>query len=195
MAQLKQAAAKQTDAIIDLDLLAQGTVNVWYDNSGFICEAYWVSGNTYFTHCEHAEALPLVDRAENLCGFMLQGVERISEGTDGYVEVNLKSHLPPGAAGIRRRCSGETPPPAAIRNPIKEGTIRVRFDRAEHYCEVLWGEAAGGFAETENPFILARADAGGALAGFRVIHTDRLAENPSGCVGTSLPTRVKAASV
>lgn len=192
MAQLKQAAAKQTDAIIDLDLLAQGTVNVWYDNSGFICEAYWVSGNTYFTHCEHPEALPLVDQAENLCGFMLQGVEHISEKTDGYVAVNLKSHLPPNAAGQGRRTGDGQKPAAAYRNPIERGMIRVRFDRAEHYCEVLWGEAAAGFAETENPFILARADAGGVLAGFRVIHTDRLAENPSGCVGTSLQTRVAA---
>lgn len=193
MAQLKQAEARQTEAIIDLDLLAQGTVNVWYDNSGFICEAYWVSGNTYFTHCEHAEALPLVDQAENLCGFMLQGVERISEETDGYVAVNLKSHRPPGAAGNCRRPGDGQKPAAAYRNPIERGMIRVRFDRVEHYCEVLWGDEAAGFAETENPFILARADSGGVLAGFRVIHTDRLAENPSGCVGASLKTRVNAA--
>lgn len=187
------AQLKQTEAIIDLDLLAQGTVNVWYDNSGFICEAYWVSGNTYFTHCEHAEALPLVDQSENLCGFMLQGVEHISEETDGYVAVNLKSHRQSGAPGGQAGRPGETPPPVAVRNPIEHGMIRVRFDRVEHYCEVLWGEAAAGFVETENPFILARADAAGVLAGFRVIHTDRLAENPSGCVGASLKTRVTAA--
>ena len=190
MAQLKQASPG-----VDRDLLAQGTVNVWYDNSGFICEAYWVSGHTYFTRCEHPEALPLVGQAENLCGFMLQGVEHFSEAVDGYVAVNLKSHLPSGATNYRDSQPGAARKSAAAgRNPIEQGRIRVRFDRVEHYCEVLWGEGGAGYAETENPFILARADAEGVLVGFRVIHTDRLAENPSGCVGASLQTRVAAAA-
>ena len=189
------ADLKKTREIVDINLLEQGLINVWYDNSGYICEAYWVQGLTYFTGCEHEEVLPLVDMKENLCGFMIQGVEWISEGVDDYVTVNLKSNLPKDSDNPNP--NGE-PTTATVgknfHNSIEQGIIHVRFDRTEHYCEVFWGSGNAGFAETESEYILAIVDGYGILSGFRIINTDRLAENPIGCVGAGLKTRMEIAA-
>ena len=135
----------------------------------------------------------MVDMAENLCGFMIHGVEWISQGVDGHVTVNLRSELPQDGAGANP--NGGAPDLTARKhyaNPIERGIIKVRFDRAEHYCEVFWGDGGARFAETENEHILALVDADGVLAGFRIIHTDRLGENPVGCIGADLKIRMEA---
>ena len=186
------ANINEAQDIVDINLLEQGTINVWYDNSGYICEAYWVRGVTYFTACEHPEVLSLVDMKENLCGFMIHGVEWISKGVGGYVTVNLKSHLPKDASSHERPTGEMTG--KNYYNPIEQGIIRARFDRDEHYCEVLWGNEGYRFAETHNEYILAIVDAGGLLTGFRIIDTDRLAQNPSGCVSADLKTKPQATS-
>ncbi len=189
------ADLKEAGEIVDINLLEQGIVSVWYDNSGYICEVNWVRGLTYFTDCEHQEVLPMVDMAENLCGFMIHGVEWISEGIDGYVTVNLKSNLPEGVIksnpNVRKAAAmiGDN-----YHNPIEQGIIHIRFDRVEHYCEVFWSADGTSFAGTENEYILAMVDAGGILSGFRVINTDKLGENPMGCVGADLKTRMEIAA-
>jgi hypothetical protein len=187
------ADMKEEKEIVDVNLLEQGLISVWYDNTGYICEAYWVRGLTYFTGCEHEGVLPLVDMKENLCGFMIQGVEWISEGRDGYVTVNLKSNLPEDATNSNP--SGQTATAMigkAYHNPIERGIIHARFDRAEHYCEVVWGDGNTRYIETENEYILALVNADGILSGFRITNTDRLAENPIGCVGAELKTKIGA---
>lgn len=186
------ADLKEAGEIVDINLLEQGLIAVWYDNSGYICEVYWVRGLTYFTDCEHEEVLPMVDMSENLCGFMIQGVEWISKDVDGYVTVNLKSNLPKDSVGLD---SGGQPVTTIVEeehlNPIEQGVIDVWFDRDKHYCEVLWGKNNTSFVETENEYILAVVDAEGILSGFRIINTDQLAENPTGCVGSELKTGVR----
>ncbi len=187
------ADLKEGKDIVESNLLEQGIVSVWYDNSGYICEAYWVRGLTYFTGCEHEEVLPLVDMKENLCGFMIQGVEWISEGRDGYVTVNLKSNLPEDATNSNSSGQAATAMvDKAYRNPIERGIIHARFDRAEHYCEVIWGDGYTRYIATENEYILALVNADGILSGFRITNTDRLAENPIGCVGAKLKTKIEA---
>ena len=186
------ADLKEAGGVVDINLLEQGLIAVWYDNSGYICEAYWVRGNTYFTQCEHEEVLPLVDMSENLSGFMIQGVEWISQDVEGFVAINLKSNLSKSSTGQDSR--GQTAAAIAERdylNPIEQGVIDVRFDRYEHYCEVRWGKGSTIFVDTDNEYILAAVDAKGILSGFRIINTDQLAENPMGCVGTTLKTKVK----
>lgn len=170
------AELKNLEAIVDENLLEQGLVSVWYDNAGHLCEVIWVRGLTYFTGCEHDEVLAMVDLKENLCGFMLHGVQWISDGLDGYVTVNLKSDLPRNTV-------------ADYHNAIEQGIIKIRFDREAHYCEVTWADDARSFALTENEFILALVNRDGILGGFRVINTHRLAENPEGCVSAELKTR------
>ena len=178
--------------IVDINLLEQGLISVWYDNSGYICEAIWVRGLTYFTACEHEEVLAMVDMKENLCGFMIHGVEWISHGADGYVTINLKSDLHQDGANANLNGQAENELARGhYLNPIELGIIKARFDRDKHYCEVLWGDSNISCAETENEYILALIDADGILSGFRIINTDRLAENPIGCVGAKLKTRIK----
>lgn len=186
------ADLKQAGGIVDINLLEQGLIAVWYDNSGYICEAYWVRGITYFTYCEHEEVLPLVDMSENLSGFMIQGVEWISQDMDGYVTINLKSNLPKDSTGPD---SGGPSATSIVEkeylNPVEQGVIEVRFDRYQHFCEVRWGKCNTTFVETENEYILALVDVEGGLSGFRIIKTDQLAENPMGCVSAELKTMMK----
>ena len=190
------ADLKAADKIIDVNLLEQGLVSVWYDNTGSICEAIWVRGLTYFTECEHESVLPMVDLNENLCGFMIHDAQWISDGVDGYVTVNLKSNLPCHTTGADINGPGESSASGRYQhNSIEQGIIRIRFDREAHYCEVLWGDAAIGFAPTGNEFILALADRDGALCGFRVVNTHWLAENPEGDISAELKTRLPVAAV
>ena len=187
------ADLEKTKEIVDLNLLEQGLISVWYDNTGYLCEAIWVKGLTYFTSCEHKEVLPMVDLKENLCGFMIHGVEWISDGLDGYVTVNLKSDLPIKTNDIDLNGQRKNSAARAYRhNPIEQGIIQVRFDREAHYCEVVWGDSGISFAPTESEFILALVDADGVLCGFRVINTDCLAKNPEGMVSAELKTRTTA---
>lgn len=177
----------------DINLLDRGRIAVWYDNSGYICEAYWVRGSTYFTRCDFEEVLPLVDMSDNLCGFMIQGVELISKNVDGYVTVNLRSRLLENSdCSDSETQSARTSEGEEFLNPIEQGIINVRFDRNEHYCEVLWSNRKATFLETDNEYILAAVDAEGILSGFRIINTDQLAENPMGSVGTELKAKVEA---
>ena len=171
------AELKKLEAIDDVNLLEQGLVSVWYDNTGHLCEAIWVRGLTYFTDCEHDDVLAMVDLKENLCGFMIHGIQWISDGVDDYVTVNLKSDLPRNTV-------------ADYHNAIERGIIKIRFDREAHYCEVTWTDDALSFAPSENEFILALVNRDGILGGFRVINTHRLAENPEGRVIAELKTRV-----
>ena len=181
----------KSEAIVDVNLLEQGLVSVWYDNTGHLCEAIWVRGLTYFTGCEHDEVLPMVDLKEYLCGFMIHGVQWISDGIDGYVTVNLKSDLPRNTAGDS---TNGLPEPSATganyHNSIEQGIIKIRFDREAHYCEVIWADDARNFAPSKNEFILALVNRDGVLGGFRIVNTHRLAENPEGCVSAELKTRV-----
>ena len=190
------ADLKQAGGAVDINLLEQGRIAVWYDNSGYICEAYWVRGRTFFTHCEHEEVLPLVDMSQNLCGFMIQGVEWISQDAEGYVTVDLKSNLPKNSGGPD---SGEhwatTTTDGEYLNPIEQGIIGVKFDRNAHFCEVRWGNDNATFMETDNEYILAAVDSEGILSGFKIINTDQLAENPMGCVGAELKVRVESAAI
>ena len=189
------ADLKEAEETVDINLLEQGLIAVWYDNSGYICEAYWVRGSTYFTSCEHEEVLPLVDVEENLSGFMIQGVEWISPEVGRFVTVNLKSNLPKKSTGQDLKGnSAATIAEKDYLNPIEHGVIHVRFDRYEHFFEVRWGMSSTVFMNTDNEFILAAVDTDGILSGFRVINTDQLAENPSGCVGATLKTRMKIAA-
>lgn len=187
------ADLEKTKEMVDLNLLEQGLISVWYDNTGYFCEVFWVRGLTYFTGCEHKEVLPMVDLKENLCGFMIHGVEWISDGVDGYVTVNLKSDLPIKTSEVDRNGQRKNSAASADRhNPIEQGIIQVRFDREAHYCEVIWSDGGISFVSTESEFILALTDADGVLCGFRVINTDVLAENPEGMVSAELKTRTAA---
>ncbi len=186
MADLKKAME-----IVDINLLEQGRVSVWYDNTGYLCEAIWVRGLTYFTGCEHEEVLPMVDMEENLCGFMIHDVEWISDGVNGYVAVNLKSDLPQKTTGSDINGQPGNSMLGAFRhNSIEQGIIRICFDRDAHYCEVVWGDGGISFASTENEFILALVDKDGVLCGFRIVNTHWLAENPKGFVSAELKTRM-----
>ena len=126
-----------------------------YDNSGYICEAYWVRGNTYFTQCEHEEVLPLVDMSENLSGFMIQGVEWISQDVEGFVAINLKSNLSKSSTGQDSR--GQTAAAIAERdylNPIEQGVIDVRFDNTSIIVKSDGGkEALFSWTPTTNTFL------------------------------------------
>ena len=186
------ADLKEAGGVVDINLLEQGLIAVWYDNSGYICEAYWVRGNTYFTQCEHEEVLPLVDMSENLSGFMIQGVEWISQDVEGFVAINLKSNLSKSSTGQDSR--GQTAAAIAERdylNPIEQGVIDVRFDRYEHYCEVRWGKGSTIFVDTDKR--IHSCSGGCERYSLRVQnHKHRSASrNPMGCVGTTLKTKVK----
>ena len=185
------ADLKKREAIADVNLLEQGLVSVWYDNTGHLCEAIWVRGLTYFTGCEHDEVLPMVDLAENLCGFIIHGIQWISDGADGYVTVNLKSDLPSNTTGNGTNWLPQHSATGAdYHNSIERGIIKIRFDRQAHYCEVIWADDAISFAPTENEFIWALVNRDGVLGGFRIVNTHRLAENPEGGVSAELKTRV-----
>lgn len=174
--------------IKDVNLLEKGILKVSYDNDGYMLEVIWFSGYSYFDGTERDEVLVMVAMDGDAFGFMIHGVEWISDGVDGYVTVNLKSDLEKYAntAHLNRPESGGE----WQYNPIEQGIIHIRYDREKHYCHVFWADGAAYTTGTNNENVLASFNEGGILCGFRIINTDKVRENPRGWVDAELQIKM-----
>lgn len=177
-------------------------VGVWYDNAGHYCDVVWSSLNDYCTDTERPEVMAMVDHAHNLLGFKIDAVKWMGDGAGGYTTVNLRSRLQPAAAtpdaggapgmgGLPWEGASASSADAGV---IVPGVIRARYDHSVHSFEVLWADGETQLTATENPHILAAADAAGRLCGFRVIHIDRLSDDEYGLAHTRLPLRLAASA-
>lgn len=173
----------------DVNLLEEkGIIRVSYDNDGYMLKVFWAKGYSYFDGTEHDDVLVMVAMDDDTYGFMIHGVEWITDGVDGYVTVNLKSdlekyanttHLNGHDAGVEWQYS-----------PIERGIINIRYDRDQNYCHVYWDDSATCDTETDNENVLASFNEEGILCGFRIINTDKVRENPLGWVDANLKIRM-----
>ena len=175
--------------IRDVNLLEEeGRIMVSYDNDGYMLEVLWAKGYSYFDGTEHDDVLVMVAMDDDAFGFMIHGVEWITDGVDGYVTVNLKSDLEKYASAASP--NGQDAGEGWQYNPIEQGIIHIRYDRDENYCHVFWADAAACDAETDNENVLASFNEEGILCGFRIINTDKVRENPMGWVDANLKIRM-----
>ena len=186
-------SGKALPEIRDRNLLEEeGRIMVSYDNDGYMLEVLWAKGYSYFDGTEHDDVLVMVAMDDDAYGFMIHDVDRITDGVDGYVTVNLKSDLEKyaNAPSQNGQHSGE----GWRYNPIERGIIHIRYDRNENYCHVYWADAAACDAETDNENVLASFNEEGILCGFRIINTDKVRENsgPIGWVDANLQIRMDA---
>ena len=54
-------------------------VNVWYDAAGDYLDVSWGAGSGYYTATADHRALALVDLADNILGFKIDGVSAIKD--------------------------------------------------------------------------------------------------------------------
>ena len=179
--------------IRDVNLLSEkGIVKVFYDNDGYLLEVIWFNGYSYFDETDHEDILVMVAMDEDAFGFMVHDADWISEDTEGYVTVNLKSRLEKYANGTSPSGQGTAIAESEWHyNPIERGIINLRYDREAHYCDVFWADGGAGYIETENDNLLALVDNGGILNGFRIINTDGLKENPRGVLSAELKIKME----
>ena len=184
---------KALPEIRDVNLLEEeGRIMVSYDNDGYMLEVIWAKGYSYFDGTEHDDVLVMVAMDDDAYGFMIHGVEWITDGVDGYVTVNLKSDLEKYANAVSP--NGQGAGDGWQYNPIERGIIHIRYDRDENYCHVFWDDGAACEAETDNENVLAYFNHEGILCGFRIINTDIVRENsnPIGWVDANLKIRMDA---
>ena len=178
---------KDLPEIKDINLLSErGIIKVCYDNDGYMLTVIWFSGYSYYAGTGHDDVLVMVAMDGDAFGFMIHGVEWITDGVDGYVTVNLKSDLEkyanaahPNGQNVGWRY-----------NPIEQGIISIRYDRDQHYCHVFWADGATCDAGTNNENVMASFNEEGILCGFRIINTDKVRENPRGWVDAELQIRM-----
>ena len=182
-------SGKVLPEIKDVNLLEEkGIIKVSYDNDGYMLKVIWFSGYSSYEGTEHDDVLVMESRDGSAYGFMIHDVDRITDGVDGYVTVNLKSDLEKyaNAAHLNGQDAGDD----WQYNPIERGIIHIRYDRDQHYCHVFWADGATCDAETDNENVLASFNEEGVLCGFRIINTDKVRENPQGWVDANLKIRM-----
>ena len=183
-------SGKALPEIKDVNLLEKGIIKVSYDNDGYMLEVIWFSGYSYFDGTEHDDVLVMVAMDEDAFGFMIHGVEWITDGVDGYVTVNLKSDLEKYANAASP--NGQDAGDEWRYNPIERGVINIRYDRDRNYCHVFWANGATYVTGTNNENVLASFNGDGILCGFRIINTDKVRENPRGWVDAELQIKMDA---
>ena len=176
---LKELFAASAEKI---NFIQWGEVDIWYDNAGHYCDVTWLSTSAYFDETEHPEVMALVDNAHNLYGFKIDCTIWMGDAAGGYTTIDLRSRLQPAADAVVDAPEGVVVP----------GVIRARYDHYAHSFEVRWGDDAAPLTATDNPHILAAADAEGRLCGFRVINIDQLSDDEFGMAHTRLPVRLAA---
>ena len=182
---------KDMPEIKDIDLLSErGVIKVCYDNDGYMLTVIWFSGHSYYSGTEHDDVLVMVAMDEDAFGFMIHGVESITDGVDGYVTVNLKSDLEKYANPASS--NGQDAGGEWRHNPIELGIINIRYDRDQNYCHVFWADGATYDTGTNNENVLAYFNEEGILCGFRIINTDKIRENPLGWVDAELQIKMDA---
>ena len=174
---LKELFAASAEKI---NYIQWGEVDIWYDNAGHYCDVIWLSTSAYFDDTEHPEVMALVDRAHNLYGFKIDCTIWMGDAAGGYTAVDLRSRLQPAS---------ETVAPEGV---VVPGVIRARYDHDCHSFEVRWGAGDAPLTATDNPHILAAAEADGRLCGFQVIDIDQLSDDEFGLAHTRLPVRITA---
>ncbi len=183
-------SGKALPEIKDVNLLEKGIIKVSYDNDGYMLEVIWFSGYSYFDGTEHEDVLVMVAMDDDAFGFMIHGVEWITDGVDGYVTVNLKSDLEKYANAASP--NGQDAGDEWRYNPIERGVINIRYDRDRNYCHVFWANGATYVTGTNNENVLASFNGDGILCGFRIINTDKVRENPRGWVDAELQIKMDA---
>ena len=184
------SSGKVLPKIKDVNLLEKGIIKVSYDNDGYMLEVLWFSGYSSFEGTEHEDVLVLETMDGDAFGFMIHGVEWITDGVDGYVTVNLKSDLEKYANAASP--NGQDAGGEWRYNPIERGIINIRYDRDRHYCHVFWADGATYVTGTNNENVLASFNEEGVLCGFRIINTDKVRENPRGWVDAELQIKMDA---
>ena len=182
-------SGKALPEIKDVNLLEEkGIIRVSYDNDGYMLKVFWSNGYSSFEGTEHDDVLVMVAMDGDAFGFMIHDVDWITDGTDGYVTVNLKSDLEKYANPASP--DGQDAGGEWRHNPIERGIINIRYDRDRHYCHVFWADGATYDTGTNNENVLASFNEEGILCGFRIINTDKVRENPRGWVDAELQIKM-----
>ena len=171
--------------------IQRGEIGIWYDNAGHYCDVIWLGAHAFFTRSEHEEVMALLDDDDNLFGFKIEATPWFDDGENGYTTINLRTKLDSYKKGGRIPFDNEN----QTDNPIVNGIINVRYDKADYFFDVFWADGDTRYIETENSHILALVDTDGLLCGFRVIHTDWLSDDEHGMVHVRLKTRMAIKAV
>ena len=171
--------------------IQRGEVYVWYDNAGHYCDVIWLTANTYFHPTEHKEVMALVDLDDNLFGFKVDATPWFDDGENGYTTINLRTKLDSYQKGGRIPFDNENQPD----NPIVNGIINVRYDKADHFFDVFWASGGSRHVDTESKHILGLVDNSGVLCGFKVINIDQLPEDEQGFIKAFIEARMDTSSL